>query len=53
MQTIDITPTWQAIMPALIMALQSGTEQGRAMARDELMALAKAVDEANKGANNG
>lgn len=49
MQTLDLTPTWESIMPALIMALQSGTEKGKAMARDELMALAKAVDEANKG----
>ena len=46
-QTIDMTPTWEAIMPGLIMALQNGTGEGPKMAREELMRLARLVDEAN------
>ena len=52
MQTIDITPTWQHAMPILIMALENGTEQGKRAAREELMRLAKLVDEANQGEEN-
>lgn len=46
-QTIDMTPTWAGIMPAIIMALQHGTAEGQAMARAELNRLAKEVDAIN------
>ncbi len=45
--TINVTPTWVGIMPALIMALQRGTEEGKRVAADELMRLAREVDAAN------
>lgn len=44
---IDMTPTWAAIMPALIAALENGTETGKDMARKELMRLAQTVDALN------
>ncbi len=44
---IDVTPTWAQIMPAILMALEEGTPKGKAIARDELMDLAKKVDNVN------
>lgn len=47
MDTIDLTPTWTAIMPAIIDILIHGNEDGRKTAREELMDLAKKVDAMN------
>lgn len=44
---IDLTPTWVAVMPVFIMALESGTATGRAAAREELMRVAALADERN------
>jgi hypothetical protein len=44
---IDITPTWAAAMPLLILLIESGTEDGRKAATEELMRLARDVDKAN------
>lgn len=41
---LDVTPTWAAIMPGLIAALQHGTAEGQKIAREELMQLARKVD---------
>ena len=46
---IDMTPTWESLMPGLMAVLESGTEKGRMIARKELMRLAKHVDKLNKG----
>lgn len=46
-RTIDIAPTWAALMPALIAALQNGTGDGQRIAAEELARLAAAVDSAN------
>lgn len=46
-QTIDMTPTWAAIMPALVAALQHGTPEGQRLAAAELESLAAKVDSAN------
>lgn len=46
-RALDLTPTWQAIMPALIAVIQDGTLEGQAMAQAELMRLARLADEAN------
>ncbi len=46
-ETIDLTPTWEGIMPGLIACLQDGTGEGQRMAREELMRLARIVDAAN------
>ena len=43
-QTIDLTPTWVAIMPVLIAALQDGTHEGQKSAREELMRAAAILD---------
>lgn len=54
--TIDLTPTWSALMPALIMALTDGTHEGQRVARAELMRLAEHADAQNaksKGQSNG
>jgi hypothetical protein len=46
-ETIDLTPTWSGILPALLLVLESGTAEGRKMARDELRRMAQAADQAN------
>lgn len=48
-RSIDVTPTWRGIMPGLVAVLESGTAEGRAMARAELFRLADMVDAANAG----
>lgn len=48
MDTIDITPTWSAIMPALLNVIENGTPEGRKLATTELMNLAYQVDKSNK-----
>ena len=48
MKTIDITPTWEEIMPAIIMAIENGTSEGKENAKEELMELARKVDQANQ-----
>lgn len=45
---IDVTPTWTAIMPGMIRVLQAGNAEGIRNITEELMRLAKAVDDANK-----
>ena len=50
MKTIDLTPTWAEIMPALIAVLQNGTNEGQDMARAELMRLAAIADQLNRPA---
>jgi len=48
-ETIDITPTWESIMPVLIMVLQNSKAQpsSRKEAESELMRLARMVDNLN------
>ncbi len=46
---IDLTPTWTAIMPVLIAALQDGTTTGQQLARDELMRATRILDNMNAG----
>lgn len=43
-RTIDATPTWAGLMPALVAVIESGTAEGRASATGELMRLAEAAD---------
>jgi hypothetical protein len=44
---IDLTPSWSGIMPALIAALENGNDEGRRLARAELMRLAHITDAQN------
>lgn len=43
--SVDIRPNWKFAMRVYIMALENGTEEGRAAARADLMALAAWVDD--------
>jgi hypothetical protein len=41
---IDATPTWSAILPALLQALQSGGPRAETAAREELQRMARLAD---------
>jgi len=43
-QTIDITPTWQAVLPMLLAAHASGSFEGVKAAEEELLRMAKLAD---------
>lgn len=43
--TINIAPTWTAAMQIYIACLENGTEKGKQAARQELMELAKRLDD--------
>tara|TARA_R110002012_G_scaffold65275_1_gene171159 strand:+ start:347 stop:529 length:183 start_codon:yes stop_codon:yes gene_type:complete len=43
LRTIDITPTWEGLMPVMIALVK----QGNKVAEDELMKLARSVDQRN------
>ena len=44
MTYIDISPTWQGLLPALLAVIENGSAEGRAMARVELSRMAEAAD---------
>jgi hypothetical protein len=44
MKTIDMTPTWQDILPLLLAAYEDGTPKGRAIASEELIRMAQSAD---------
>ena len=46
-KAIDITPSWEGLMPALIAILENGKEEAKGPIRDELMRLAKTIDQRN------
>jgi len=46
-ETIDMTPTWTAIVPILIAGLQDGTPEGQRLAKIELYRMAEAADKWN------
>lgn len=48
METIEITPTWSAVLPILLAAIENGTDHGRRMAREELARMAQAADKYNE-----
>lgn len=45
--TIDITPTWIGILPALIALIENGNREGRDIAVEELQKLAAYADDCN------
>ena len=47
MTTIDLTPTWAAILPALLAVIKDGTPEGQRMAAEELHRMAEAADRWN------
>jgi hypothetical protein len=45
---IDVTPTWKALMPLLLAALENGTHAGRGNALRSLIELAEKADAAHE-----
>ena len=45
MKTIDLTPTWAEILPALLLLLSNGTLEGRETAERELRRMAALATE--------
>lgn len=43
-QYIDITPTFEQIVPALLLILKSGTKEAKAFAAEEITRMAKLAD---------
>ncbi|SKB49845.1 hypothetical protein [Sphingopyxis flava] len=43
-ETIDVTPTWSGILPALLAAHENGTFEGRKIAQAELERMAAIAD---------
>ncbi len=44
-ETVDITPTWQGVLPVYLEALEDGPEAARKPAREEIRRMAKALDD--------
>lgn len=44
-RTIDLTPTWTAVLPIFIAALQDGTPEGQKAAKEELARMAALADQ--------
>jgi hypothetical protein len=44
MKHIDITPSWETAVNIYLLVLEEGTEEGKAMAREELLRLARNYD---------
>lgn len=42
--TVDLTPTWSGILPALLAVLEDGNAEGKKIAKDELKKMAKVAD---------
>lgn len=45
-QYIDATPSWEGILPYLIVIMQDGTHEGQKLAREELRRMARLADAA-------
>jgi hypothetical protein len=43
-QYIDVTPTWEQFVPALLEILKSGTTDSKAFAAEEITRMAKLAD---------
>lgn len=43
-KTIDITPTWQGILPALLTLLKSDNPKTRELAEGEMYRMARSAD---------
>lgn len=45
MKTIDLTPSWQEILPALLLLLERGSTESQRHAKSELRRMAALADE--------
>ena len=43
-QYIDMTPTWEGILPYLLVVMRDGSFEGQKLARHELTRMAKLAD---------
>ena len=43
-RTVKLEPTWRGVLPALVAALEHGTDDGRRLAKLELQRMATAAD---------
>ena len=46
-EVIDCTPTWEGVTAVLFAVLEDGTEEGKKIAREELVNMAKVADRYN------
>lgn len=44
MKTIDVTPSWESILPTLLVLLKDGNAEGQAAAERELKRMAQLAD---------
>ncbi len=44
METIDVTPTWSGILPALLTVYSDGNKDGKQIAIEELKRMAELAD---------
>lgn len=51
--TIDLTPTWEGILPTILVLLENGNAKGRADAKAELVRMAKLADAYNASQRHG
>jgi hypothetical protein len=51
MNTINLTPTWEGLVPAFIALIENGTPEGRAMAIKEITRMAQIADQAVAASN--
>lgn len=45
--TIDLAPSWQGILPALLAGLELGSDEGKRLAMQQLEKMAQAADAYN------
>ena len=43
-QYVDMTPSWEGLLPYLLTIMQDGTTEGQKLAREELTRMAKLAD---------
>jgi len=44
MNTIDLTPSWETAVQIYMMVLEDGSEEGKIIARKDILRLARAYD---------
>ena len=52
LHTIDVTPTWRALIPVMIAVIENGTAEGRKLVISELYRMADIADQAVKDAQD-
>ena len=48
LRTVNIAPTWRTAVTIYLNALESGTEEGKRLAREEFYRMADALDQHNE-----